>query len=160
MGVCFFFRDHQAQLIGDRDYGAEFSTGLPDSIAIVVVKRAAILSCWNCVYVYARQPTLLQCIPRVKRCQQERKSEIGAEQLHNRHNGNLIHCDLRNESNQMRHPNLHYTRNAKQIKVTQRKQTLLLLAKQLHHVRLILLDFIIVVVCVQPLHSRKGDGRH
>jgi len=91
----------------------------------VVVKRTAILSCWNCVYVCARQPTLLQCIPRVKRFQQERKSEIGKEQLHNRHNGNLIHCDLRNESNQMRHPNHHYTRNAKQIKITQRKKTLL-----------------------------------
>jgi len=99
-------------------------------------------------------------MPRVKRCQQETKTEIGTEQLPNRHNGTLIHCDLRNESNQMRHPNLHYTRTDKQMKVTQRKQTLLLLAKQLHHVRLILLDFIFVVVCVQLLHSRKGDGGH
>jgi len=29
--------------MGDRDYGAEFSTGFPDSIAIVVVKHTAIL---------------------------------------------------------------------------------------------------------------------
>ena len=29
--------------MGDREYGEEFSTGYPDSIAIVVVKRTAIL---------------------------------------------------------------------------------------------------------------------
>jgi hypothetical protein len=29
--------------MGDRDYGAEFSTRFPDFIAIVVVKRTAIL---------------------------------------------------------------------------------------------------------------------
>ena len=28
--------------MGDRDYGAEFSTDFPDSIAIVVVKRTVI----------------------------------------------------------------------------------------------------------------------
>jgi hypothetical protein len=39
----FFLSHHQAQLIADRDYGAEFSTHFPDSIAIVVVKRTAIL---------------------------------------------------------------------------------------------------------------------
>jgi hypothetical protein len=38
-----FFRHHQAHLMGDRDYRAEFSAGFPDSIAIVVVKRTAIL---------------------------------------------------------------------------------------------------------------------
>jgi len=38
MGVIFFFPHHQAQLKGDRDYGAEYSTCFLDSIAIVVVK--------------------------------------------------------------------------------------------------------------------------
>jgi hypothetical protein len=44
MGGFFFFLRHlQAQLMGDRDYGAEFSTRFPDSIAIVIVIRTAIL---------------------------------------------------------------------------------------------------------------------
>jgi hypothetical protein len=41
--VIFFFRHHQAQLMEDRGYQAEFSTGFPASIAIVVVKRTSIL---------------------------------------------------------------------------------------------------------------------
>ena len=53
--------------MGDRDYGAEYSTGFLDSIAIVVVIRTLILSLWNCVYVYARRLTLLQCIPPSKK---------------------------------------------------------------------------------------------
>jgi len=50
MGVIFFVRHHQAQLMGDREYRAEFSASFPDSIAIVVVKRTAILFWPNSVY--------------------------------------------------------------------------------------------------------------
>jgi hypothetical protein len=45
----------------DREFGAEFSAGLSDSIAIVVVKRTAILFWSNSAHVYGPRPVRI-CI--------------------------------------------------------------------------------------------------